>query len=81
MAALPMRQLKIWWHWGEPVKAGGQSIAWWHVELHEYEPLIDHGQKARAGSWSRTEHVFNGYDPDLSLAARKALKRARDRKP
>ena len=84
MSAVPLRHVKIWWHWRES-RPGPQQFdvpsdptIYWHVELHQYEPLVDHGQRLQAGSWSKTEHVFSGYDPILAVAARKALKRAKE---
>ena len=80
MSDRPMRQVRIWWHW-KHINPGPEQFTppadpaiMWHVELHEHDPLVDHGQRLQAGSWSKTEHVFTGYDADLAVAIRKALK-------
>jgi hypothetical protein len=83
MVEVPMRQVHIWWHWRhsrpgpEQFTAPADPEIWWHVELHEYEPLEDHGQRQQAGGWTKTEHVWVGYDADLNKAISKALKRTR----
>ena len=86
MAARASRQVQIWWHWrySSPESGWkpkeGTSERYWHVELHEFEPLQDHGQKQQAGWWEKHESVFTGYDPSLAKAAQKALRIA-DKRP
>ena len=84
MRVRSLRQVHIWWHWkhAEPgpnqfnVPVGAEI--YWHVELKDFEPLEDHGQRQQRGSWSKTEHVYTGYDHDLNRAITKALRVARD---
>jgi hypothetical protein len=81
------RQARIWFHerpsgsrWASdpPEQVSTEVEIWWHVELHEFSPITDYGQRCRAGAWSKTETVYTGYDKDLNVALTKALKRAKE---
>lgn len=74
LAARRMRSVKIWWHDRYDLAPGQAPEVWWHIELHECEPLADYGQCKQVGSWSKTEHVYSGYGKDLAVATRNALK-------